>query len=92
MWQVLYLSISCGERTGLSDDIKTSVWMPSVSKQTIKQKLSLPEPVWLQNTYKLPNNEKKTGPDLGDFGLFSDPTKTSIINDEARPFIIGFSH
>jgi hypothetical protein len=27
--------------------------MPSVSKQTIKQKLSLPEPVWLQNTHGL---------------------------------------
>jgi hypothetical protein len=49
--------------------------MPSISKQTIKQKLLLPEPVWLQNTYKLLNNEKKMGPDLGDFGLFSDPTK-----------------
>jgi hypothetical protein len=48
--------------------------MPSISKQTIKQKLSLPEPVWLQNTYKLLNN-KKRGPDLGDFGLFSDPMK-----------------
>jgi hypothetical protein len=43
--------------------------MLSVSKQTIKQKLSHPKPVWLQNTYKLPNN-KKRGPDLGYFGLF----------------------
>ncbi len=61
MWQVLRLSITGGERTGLSDDIKTSAWMPSISMQTIKQKLLLPKPVWLQNTHKLLNNGKKKG-------------------------------